>query len=58
MILVTADYHMPRSLILFRRAMPDVTVTPHAVDTEAPLGFLIREYNKYLITLLRDALNH
>lgn len=58
LILVTADYHMPRSLILFRRAMPDVTVTPHAVDTEAPLGFLIREYNKYLITLLRDALNH
>ena len=29
--LVTASYHMPRSLLEFRRTMPDVTILPHPV---------------------------
>jgi uncharacterized SAM-binding protein YcdF (DUF218 family) len=29
--LVTASYHMPRSLIEFRHAMPNVYIVPHAV---------------------------
>jgi len=29
--LVTASYHMPRSLLEFRRAMPDMTIIPHPV---------------------------
>lgn len=29
--LVTASYHMPRSLIEFRHAMPNVRIVPHAV---------------------------
>lgn len=29
--LVTASYHMPRSLLEFRRAMPEVAVIPHPV---------------------------
>jgi uncharacterized SAM-binding protein YcdF (DUF218 family) len=29
--IVTASYHMPRSLIEFRRAMPDVALVPHPV---------------------------
>ena len=29
--LVTANYHMPRSLIEFRHAMPDIEIVPHPV---------------------------
>lgn len=31
--LVTSWYHMPRSLELFRRAMPDVTIVSHPVSS-------------------------
>ncbi len=53
--LVTADYHMPRSLILFRNAMPEATIMAFAVDGDWPLGLLAKEYNKYLVTLGREA---
>ncbi|MDR3424498.1 MAG: YdcF family protein [Alphaproteobacteria bacterium] len=33
--LVTANYHMPRSLRLFRAAMPDVTIIPHPVTPDS-----------------------
>lgn len=36
--LVTADYHMPRSLFLFRCAMPDVTIVAHPVFPSAAAG--------------------
>lgn len=55
-ILVTADYHMPRSLILFREALPEATITAFAVDGDWPLGLLAKEYNKYLVTLVRQAI--
>lgn len=62
--LVTASYHMPRSLLLFHRAMPDIQIVAHPV---APHGFrtrdwwrspaaiqlLAREYVKYLISFAR-----
>lgn len=62
--LVTANYHMPRSMIEFRRALPGITIVPHPVF---PSGFsrsrwwsdsdsailLISEYNKYLVARLR-----
>jgi uncharacterized SAM-binding protein YcdF (DUF218 family) len=32
--LVTANYHMPRSLIEFRRALPGAMIVPHAVATD------------------------
>ncbi|HEY3911812.1 MAG TPA: YdcF family protein [Stellaceae bacterium] len=61
--LVTAWYHMPRSLLEFERAMPDVEIVPHPVFPEpakdqrwwawhgtGPL--LLSEYVKYLATLL------
>ncbi len=54
--LVTADYHMPRSLILFRNALPEATITAFAVDGNWPLGLLAKEYNKYLVTLAREAI--
>lgn len=59
--LVTSAYHMPRSLLQFRRAMPGVEILPHPVfpegyDPEArwrlpgSLSLLLQEYGKYLLT--------
>lgn len=61
---VTSDYHMPRSLLLLRSEMPDVTLIPVVVasdssDTGQLFGnvrvarLLVSEYAKYVITLLR-----
>lgn len=60
--LVTAQYHMPRSLLVFRRAMPDVTIIPHPVFPGAVRSedwwlwpgttrLLFSEYLKYLVAL-------
>lgn len=60
MRLVTASYHMRRSLLEFRRIMPDMRIVPHPVF---PTGFrlaewqrwpntmslLVSEYSKYLV---------
>jgi len=65
--LVTASYHMPRSLLEFSRAMPDVEIIPHPVFPEilrssswwrSPLvlNLVGSEYNKYLVTLIRPLL--
>ncbi len=62
--LVTADYHMPRSLIELRRAMPDVTILPHPVFPEQVMReewwlwpgtarLIVNEYHKYLAALVR-----
>lgn len=62
--LVTATYHMPRSLLEFRRTMPDVEIVPHPVFTDAfkrddwwlwpgSSSLLISEYTKYLVALAR-----
>jgi uncharacterized SAM-binding protein YcdF (DUF218 family) len=62
--LVTAWYHMPRSLLEFERAMPGVAITPHPVFPEglerngwwrspAGAGLVVGEYDKYLAALLR-----
>ena len=62
--LVTADYHMPRSLIEFRRAMPDIRITGHPVFPPQVMrtgwwrwpgttGLLIGEYDKLLLSLAR-----
>ncbi len=64
--LVTAAYHMPRSLLLFRRAMPDVAILPHPVFPEGfrredwwlrprSAWLLINEYSKFLVAV---AVNH
>lgn len=64
--LVTAAYHMPRSLIEFHRAMPGVRLIPNPVFPErvkqdwwrwpGTAALIIGEYHKYVLTLLRDAL--
>jgi uncharacterized SAM-binding protein YcdF (DUF218 family) len=56
--LVTGAYHMPRSLLEFRHAIPEATVIPHPVFPDhvkadwwawpGTLGLVIGEYNKYL----------
>jgi uncharacterized SAM-binding protein YcdF (DUF218 family) len=62
--LVTANYHMPRSLLEFHRAMPAVHVVPHPVLPETfkrddwwawrgTFMLVALEYNKYLLTLGR-----
>lgn len=62
--LVTAWYHMPRSLLEFERAMPDIRILPHPVFPErvkqeewwawhGTAGLLLGEYAKYLGTLFR-----
>jgi uncharacterized SAM-binding protein YcdF (DUF218 family) len=66
--LVTANYHMPRSLLEFHRAMPRIKIVPHPVF---PRGFklarwwqwpgtatlLVSEYTKFLLALLQPDLN-
>jgi uncharacterized SAM-binding protein YcdF (DUF218 family) len=65
--LVTANYHMPRSLLEFRRAMPAVRIVPHPVfpDTfkrddwwawRGTFALVALEYNKYLLTLARTVM--
>ncbi len=61
LILVTSDYHMPRALIEFRRALPDSEIIAWPVSSEAasaaggtPNGFrlLVREWFKYRVAWL------
>ncbi|MEJ2117237.1 MAG: hypothetical protein P8Y36_04745, partial [Alphaproteobacteria bacterium] len=64
LIVVTASYHMPRSLAELRRAMPDTElrpypVTPHSVNLKSwwtdkdAMQLLMSEYVKFLPTLSR-----
>jgi uncharacterized SAM-binding protein YcdF (DUF218 family) len=60
--LVTSWYHMPRSLLEFKRAMPDLEIIPHPVFSEqvrqqnwwawrGTAALLIGEYGKYLVAV-------
>ena len=62
--LVTADYHMPRSLLEFHAAMPEVKIVAHPVFPETvkrdqwylwpgTTSLIIREYHKFLLATLR-----
>jgi uncharacterized SAM-binding protein YcdF (DUF218 family) len=62
--LVTASYHMPRSLLEFSHAMPGITIVPNPVFPEivrderwwlrpASLALIVGEYGKYLVALAR-----
>jgi uncharacterized SAM-binding protein YcdF (DUF218 family) len=69
LIVVTADYHMPRSLIEFAAQMPGVKLVPYPVAADAPKQLswdavkrLNGEYVKYVASLIRlsvaDAFSH
>ena len=62
--LVTASYHMPRSLLLFQQAMPNVSLHANPVFSDrvkladwwrfpGTMKLLAVEYSKYLVSLLR-----
>ena len=64
LILITSNYHMPRSLLELRHLVPNVGVLPHPVVGEAflqpkwwlepsTLRLVLQEYNKFLFALLR-----
>ena len=66
LIVVTADYHMPRSILEMKAAMPGVQMLPYPVvtgtldarrwwKTGAGVNRLVTEYNKYLVILAREA---
>ena len=63
--LVTAAYHMPRSLVEFNRVMPAMQIIPNPVFPAnfkqhdwwrwpGSAGLIVTEYNKYLVALLRS----
>ncbi|WP_135081188.1 YdcF family protein [Terasakiella sp. SH-1] len=65
--LVTANYHMPRSLLEFSYSLPETKIIAHPVFPEhvkvdqwwrwpGTAGLLIGEYNKYLLVWLRQEL--
>ena len=62
--LVTAAYHMPRSLLEFRQAMPDMRIVPNPVFPDhvkqdewwawpGTATLFISEYNKFLMAWVR-----
>lgn len=66
--LVTAAYHMPRSLLEFQDAMPNIRIEPHPVFPEhvkqefwwawpGTMALTATEYNKYLVAWLRHKIN-
>ncbi len=57
LIVVTAAYHMPRAMLEMRRAMPDITLYPLAVQPQAMLRtsearLLVGEYAKLIAAWL------
>ncbi len=66
LIVVTADYHMPRAMLELRGAMPDKRLTAYPVQTSVvepkrwwrttrSARLMAGEYAKYLAILLREA---
>ena len=62
--LVTAVYHMPRSMLEFRHAMPNIKITPHPVFPNhvkvvkwwmwpGTSALFVGEYNKFLMAWVR-----
>ncbi len=65
---VTAGYHMPRTMLEFRHAMPDVRLVPHPVFSPrvrtrdwwrwpGSSRLIVGEYTKYLLAQLRLSLS-
>lgn len=63
---VTSVYHLPRSLLEFRHALPDVVLVPHPVFADhvkrkewwlwpGTARLIVGEYTKYLLALARQS---
>lgn len=49
--LVTSYFHMPRSLWLFKKTMPEIIIFPLVVEgDDSSLVHLLREFHKYYLT--------
>ena len=66
--LVTADYHMPRSLLEFSHALPGALIVPHPVFPgevkrerwwlwPGTASLVVSEYHKYLAALVRSGID-
>ena len=64
LIIVTSNYHMPRSMAELAEAMPKIKLIPYPVtnpelhlgdwwNNAAAFGLLVREYGKYLLAIAR-----
>lgn len=64
LVLVTSNYHLPRAMLEFGHAMPDVRIIPHPVIPQdvrldawyrypGTLALLANEYSKYLFASAR-----
>lgn len=67
LIVVTSDYHMPRSLVEIRSAAPEIELIPYAVETPSldnsrwwraavTARRMTLEYMKYLTVLIREGI--
>ena len=67
LIVVTADYHMPRALLELHAAMPEIRLRPYPVETEVITArrwwarpedarHMAVEYCKYLVILARSTI--
>jgi uncharacterized SAM-binding protein YcdF (DUF218 family) len=54
LLVITADYHLPRALIEFAGIMKDVKLVAGAVDSHASYLSMAAEFNKYLFSVIRD----
>lgn len=68
LIVVTSDYHMPRSLMEMRRTNPDIEMVPHLVPSETEgeshwasspehIRLIASEYLKYVAAVIRVRLD-
>jgi len=51
-VVITADYHMPRSMVILSHAMPDTKLMPYSVEAPASLYGRAKEYTKYVVTMV------
>lgn len=67
LIVVTNNFHMPRSVLETRRQLPDIKLIPYPVDTtefnsenwykdRSSLNLLFSEYSKYVASQIRPVL--
>lgn len=54
--LVTADYHMRRSVLLLEEALPDCEILPHPVNASISLQGMVIEYSKFVVTYAQSVL--
>ena len=47
--LITSDYHLPRSKVVFDSLLSGYEITPYPVPAEKTTLFLFKEYTKYIL---------